>query len=125
MCVYFIFSLSSNSASQALSTSYQVFTNETNYPPDARRAACERVCIPLLKSCSEVSLRDFYLEHTREMMEVIEAKISKVISLVPSLHPLSTLHCTFNFRRAESRWSLGTRLHIKSWIFLHVLLSCN
>ena len=35
-------------------------------------------------------------------------------SLVPRLHPLSALRCTFNFRRVESGWSLGTRLQLQS-----------
>ena len=55
-----------------------MFTNERGYPPEARKGAAERVCMTLLRSCSEVALREFFLEHVGEIMATIEANLSKV-----------------------------------------------
>ena len=71
--------LSTTTAKSAVEAAYKVFTNERSYPPEARRAACERVCLPLLRSCSEQTLRDFFIDHIREIVDVIEANLSKVV----------------------------------------------
>ena len=71
--------LSTTTAKSAAEAAYKVFTNERSYPPEARRAACERVCLPLLRSCSEQTLRDFFIDHIREIVDVIEANLSKVV----------------------------------------------
>ena len=71
--------LSTTSAKSAIDVAYNVFTNEQSYPPEARRAACERVCLTLLRSCSEQTLRDFFVDHIREIADVIEANLSKVV----------------------------------------------
>ena len=71
--------LSTTVAKSAVGVAYEVFTNEQGYPPDARRAACERVCLTLLRSCSEQTVRDFFIDHVREIADVIEANLSKVI----------------------------------------------
>ena len=55
-----------------------MFTNERGYPPEARKGAAERVCMTLLRSCSEEALREFFLEHIGEIMATIEANLSKV-----------------------------------------------
>jgi hypothetical protein len=71
--------LSTTSAKSAIDVAYGVFTNEQSYPPEARRAACERVCLTLLRSCSEQTLRDFFVDRIREITDVIEANLSKVV----------------------------------------------
>lgn len=58
---------------------YGVYTNEQSYLPQARRAACERVCLTLLRSCSEQTLRDFFVDHVRDIADTIEANLSKVV----------------------------------------------
>lgn len=58
--------------------SYHVFTDERGYPPEARGAAAERVCMTLLRSSSEVALREFFLEHIGDIMATVEANLSKV-----------------------------------------------
>lgn len=63
---------------QAINIAYQFFTNERDYPIEARRAAAERVCLTLMRSCDEVALREFFLSHIEEIMTVIEASLSKV-----------------------------------------------
>lgn len=71
--------MSTTAAKSAIDVAYSVFTNEHSYPPEARRAACERVCLTLLRSCSEQTLRDFFVDHIREIADVIEANLSKVV----------------------------------------------
>ena len=63
---------------QAIDVAYRFFTNERDYPIDGRRAAAERVCVPLMRSCDEVALREFFLDHVGEIMSVIETPLSKV-----------------------------------------------
>ena len=65
----------------AVDVAYRLFTDEVGYPPEARRAAMERVCLPLLRACSVVALREFYLEHITEIMVTIEANLTKVMQL--------------------------------------------
>lgn len=71
-------SLPSSAAKSAIDVSYHVFTDERGYPPEVRRAAAERVCMTLLRSCSEVALREFFLEHIGDIMATVEANLSKV-----------------------------------------------
>ena len=63
---------------KAIDVAYQFFTNERDYPMEGRRAAAERVCVPLMKSCDEVALREFFLDHVGDIMTIIEASLSKV-----------------------------------------------
>ena len=77
--LYYTFRLSTVAAKSAIEAAYSVFTNEQSYPPEARKAACERVCLILLHSCSEQTLRDFFVDHIREIADVIEANLSKVV----------------------------------------------
>ena len=57
---------------------YQFFTNNRDYPIEGRRAATERVCLTLMRSCDEVALREFFLDHIVEIMATIEADLSRV-----------------------------------------------
>lgn len=66
---------------QAIDLAYRFFTNERDYPIEARRAAAERVCLTLMRSCDEVALREFFLDHVEEIITIIEASLSKVCSL--------------------------------------------
>ena len=68
-------------AKSAIEVAYRVFTNEQGYPHEARRAAAERVCLTLLRSCGDEPLRTFYLEHITEIMGTIEANLTKVSRL--------------------------------------------
>lgn len=52
--------------------------DEDKHSPEARRAAGERVCLPFLRSCALETLREFFLDHVREIMEVLEANLAKV-----------------------------------------------
>ncbi|XP_064405997.1 DNA-dependent protein kinase catalytic subunit-like isoform X2 [Halichondria panicea] len=69
--------LSSSDATEAITVAYKVFRNEGGYPPEARRGACERVCLPLLRVASEVTLREFFLGYVGEVMGVVEATLSR------------------------------------------------
>jgi DNA-dependent protein kinase catalytic subunit len=78
---------------QAIDVAYQFFTNERDYPLEGRRAAAERVCLTLMRSCDEVALREFFLDHVGEIMTVIEANLSE--STMES--QLVCKLCCFNF----------------------------
>lgn len=62
----------------AIDIAYGVFTSERGYPPEGRRAAAERVCLPLLRVCGDAALREFYLDHITEIMSTVESNLSKV-----------------------------------------------
>ena len=63
---------------KAIDVAFRFFTNERDYPLDGRRAAAERVCVPLMRSCDDVALREFFLDHVVEIMAAIESPLSKV-----------------------------------------------
>ena len=65
-------------AKASLDLAYGVLTNELGYPPEARRAAGERVCLPFLRSCDLAALREFFLDHICEIVGVLEANFTKV-----------------------------------------------
>lgn len=72
------FRLNPTEAKTAIDSVYKMLTNEHGYPPEARRAAGERVCLPLLRSCDLAALREFFLDHIGEIMQVLEANLTKV-----------------------------------------------
>ncbi len=74
----FFTSLPTPTAKTAIDVAYRVFTNDRGYPPEARRAAAERVCLPLLRACGDASLRAFFLDHITEIMGTVEADVAKV-----------------------------------------------
>ena len=76
-------SLSASNAKAAVDVAYRIFTDETGYPAEARRAAGERVCLPLLRSCDLAALREFFLDHIGQIMQVLEANLSKVSCQCP------------------------------------------
>ncbi|CAI8051260.1 DNA-dependent protein kinase catalytic subunit [Geodia barretti] len=85
--------LTASERKKAIDVSYRFFTNEKDYPLEGRRAAAERVCVPLMRACDEVALREFFLDHVGEVMAVIEAPLSK--SALES--ELVRRLCSFNF----------------------------
>ena len=65
-------------AMEAISTGYAIFTDEDGYRSDVRRAVMERVCLPLLRVCSEQVLREFFLKHICDIVAVLETRESRV-----------------------------------------------
>ena len=65
-------------AMEAINTGYVIFTNEDGYRNDVRRAVMERVCLPLLRVCSEQVLREFFLKHICDIVAVLETRESRV-----------------------------------------------
>lgn len=57
---------------------FVIFTNHSQYDPQVRRAAAERVLLTLLRNCSDLALREFFIRHIAELMVTIEAKETKV-----------------------------------------------
>ena len=87
---------------KAIDVAYQFFTNERDYPLQGRRAAAERVCVTLMKSCDEVALREFFLDHVRDIMAVIEASLSKVKCM--TLCESRKLQCCYGYLYSP-QWS--------------------
>lgn len=52
--------------------------NDKSYRPDIRKAAIERVCLPMLQNATIKITKDFYINHIKEIMDIIEAKLVKV-----------------------------------------------
>ena len=65
-------------AKEAMDVCFTIFLNERDYRPDNRRAVVERVCVTFLLNTSSAALRQFYLQHIKEIMGIIEAKQAKV-----------------------------------------------
>ena len=65
-------------AMEAINTGYVIFTNEDGYRNDVRRAVIKRVCLPLLRVCSEQVLREFFLKHICDIVAILEARESRV-----------------------------------------------
>ena len=63
---------------EAINTGYVIFTNEDGYRSDARRAVMDRVCLPLLRACSEQVLREFFLKHICDVVAILETRESRV-----------------------------------------------
>ena len=59
-----------------------MFVNERDYPVEARRAAAERVCLTMMRHCSEVALKEFFADHICQIMSLVEEKLNKVSVLV-------------------------------------------
>lgn len=78
---------------QAIDVAYYFFTNERDYPLEGRRQAAERVCVPLMRSCDEVALRDFFCDHIGDIMTVIESSLSKVYFIQYIVYTYSTCMC--------------------------------
>ncbi len=61
---------------------YRIVTNEAGYPLEVRQAAGERVCLPLLGSCDLEALREFFLDHVSEIMQVLEANLTTKVQVM-------------------------------------------
>ena len=65
-------------AKAAMDLCFAIFLNERDYRPDSRRAVVERVCMTFLLNTSSAALREFYLDHIKDIMRIIEGKQAKV-----------------------------------------------
>ena len=78
MLLHFVVSVTVSVAMEAINTGYVIFTNEDGYRNDVRRAVMERVCLPLLRVCSEQVLREFFLKYICDIVSILEARESRV-----------------------------------------------
>ena len=60
---------------------YNIFVSDGRYSNLQRQAALQRVCLSLLRSVKTATLIEFFRDHVREIISVIEAKDCKVIVL--------------------------------------------
>ena len=70
--------LSKEKAVGAMNVAYNIFRDESNYDCSVRCAAAERILLTLLKCCTEISLKEFFVEHIRDIMSLVEARETKV-----------------------------------------------
>ena len=62
----------------AVDVPYGIFMKEGNFPNEIRRAALERVALSMLRVVHTSALTEFFMEHIKEIMKLIEAKQSRV-----------------------------------------------
>ena len=67
-------------AIEALKICFQVFTNDSEYRPLTRRAVI-KVCLVLLRATSTSVIREFYVEHIKKIMEIVETRFFKVFRI--------------------------------------------
>eukprot|EP00731_Ephydatia_muelleri_P036866 Em0341g3a len=67
----------SASTCKFIGLAYSIFVNERDYHAEARRAAAEKVCLTMMRHCSEVALKEFFADHICQMMSVVEEKLNK------------------------------------------------
>ncbi|ELU11183.1 hypothetical protein CAPTEDRAFT_224273 [Capitella teleta] len=61
----------------ALDVPYKIFSQEGRFTNNQRRAACEKVSLSLMRLVHSSALTEFYCEHIKEIMKIIEAKPTK------------------------------------------------
>ena len=82
--------MSTTDAVMAINCAYTMFTNERSYTVSARRAIAERVCLPLIRECGQLSLQEFFSGRICEMMVILEAKLKvRICIFEESMTPFS------------------------------------
>nr|XP_006812076.1 PREDICTED: DNA-dependent protein kinase catalytic subunit-like [Saccoglossus kowalevskii] len=76
--ITFIKHLPADKQKPAVDVAFDVFHKENVYPNDIRRAALERVGLPLLRLVDIPTLSTFFISHVNQIMNTIEAKQIKV-----------------------------------------------
>ena len=80
----------------AVDVPYNIFMKEGSFPNESRRAALERVAMSILRVVHTQALTEFFMDHIKEIMKIIEAKQSRVSSYISKLNNNvnSTVHET-------------------------------
>ncbi|XP_028413162.1 DNA-dependent protein kinase catalytic subunit-like [Dendronephthya gigantea] len=90
----FIKRLKLQQARKALDICFDVFTKkDTEYRNLTRRAAIDKVCLVLLRASSTSVFREFYVDHIKNIMEIIETRFSKATDSVFESQLVSKLCC--------------------------------
>ena len=66
----------------AVDIPYGIFTSDGRYSNLQRQAALQRVCLSMLRSVKTATLIEFFTDHVKEIMAILEAKDNKVGRLV-------------------------------------------
>ena len=74
----FFFSLNLLQARKALDACFEVFKNESEHRNLTRRAVMDKVCLVMLSATTSSMMREFFVDHIKEIMNIIEARFSKV-----------------------------------------------
>ena len=62
----------------ALDVPFGIFMSEDSFKNEQRRAALERVCLSILRLVRLPALTEFFIDHIKTVMKIIEAKQTKV-----------------------------------------------
>ena len=73
--------MSRNRQKLAVDVPYGIFMKEGNFTNEIRRAALERVAMSMLRVVHTPTLTEFFMDHLKEIMNIIEAKPSRVCTL--------------------------------------------
>ncbi|RUS72684.1 hypothetical protein EGW08_019554 [Elysia chlorotica] len=78
----------------ALDVPFAIFTNFGGFPSEIRKAAVERVCLPLLRLVSIANMMEFFVKHIHTLVEPLDVKLIK--GSEPELEQqLTTRSCCF------------------------------
>jgi hypothetical protein len=62
----------------ALDVAYNIFCREGGFKNSQRRAALERVCLSMLRVVHLPTLKEFFIDHIKDIVASIELKFNKV-----------------------------------------------
>ena len=62
----------------AVDVPFSIFVNEAGFHNEVRRATLDRVAVSMLRVVHTSALTEFFMDHIKHVMSVIEAKPSKV-----------------------------------------------
>ena len=62
----------------ALDVTYDIFIKKGGFPHEIRKAVLERVGLTMLRVVHTSALTEFFMDHIKDIMKVVESKISKV-----------------------------------------------
>ncbi|XP_070581112.1 DNA-dependent protein kinase catalytic subunit-like [Ptychodera flava] len=109
--VTFVKHLAVDNQRAAVDVAYSVFIKEKEFPNDIRRAALERVCLPLMRMVETSALSKFFISHVIEIMGIIEAKQTKVPESAFETQLVSKIGC---FQLMELLYSRLTKEELNS-----------
>jgi DNA-dependent protein kinase catalytic subunit len=92
----YIFRLATDKQKPALDVAYKIFMKEDSFPNDIRQAALERVCVPMLRLVHTAAVKEFFMDHIKEIVAALEAKQSKVRSFTINLMSRSPVFALYS-----------------------------
>ena len=66
----------------AVDVPYNIFKKEGCFPNEIRRAALDRVCLTMLRLVHKAALTEFFCDHIKDIITMIETKVNKVSVII-------------------------------------------